>query len=263
MNKFINQKPEIKQKRISQDQSKDVLNMHQQPSKFQLTSKKEYNIIKGDIKDLLKKANENTGLDIKTFATTLGIKEDACVGHNHIALLADIYSLNTKLDKILSIHSFLQKSKLHAAKSNLYVIRCNLLKLIHGLLPQAQAKENIIELQKYISKGFHATYNIEKILKYLDMISLETIDDFISLLLSDSSPDETKMTQDDKTNIEELLNLLTNHNLHCISGFKSAYSVYKQYLTLIVHTLKVSDPTFAKISSDINIKIITLSLVKC
>jgi hypothetical protein len=102
-------------------------------------------------------------------------------------------------------------------------------------------------------------------LKCLESISIETIGEFLSAATEYSlstSPEKTNIIAQDKyKNIAQLSDLLHDHNHHWVDGFKSAYSVYKQYLTLIAHTMEVSDPTLAKISKDSLICSIVLSSI--
>lgn len=209
----------------------------QKPNKFQLTSKKEYQIIKQGIYNKI--ADSNKVFAIMDFLTnTLQMSVDPINNEEQqISLLSSLYVEDPKLQKLAELAVYKPYFKIYLEKSNLYFSRLEVMQKIHGLLPQIVSEIAIDIIKKYVSLGFNAAYSIVPIQTCLENISLELINEFKSSVEDYNKTNNT--TQLDQPKYKPFADFHPNFilfNTQLKSGFKTAYMLYKQYLTLILET---------------------------
>ena len=128
-------------------------------------------------------------------------------------------------------------------------MRFQILYRLYGQLPELLSSATKDNIQKYLSIGWNATYDVSEILRALDEISLDSINEFCDMVNETEAlsipvdEKDAKIWQDKYSKITNLHTQLEEFSTTWLQGFKSAYATYKECLTLMLASSDLQNPS--------------------
>lgn len=235
----------IKKQNDLQDQSKNkpVKTKQSITPQYKLTSKQDFEAMQQNLLESITKVTSADKIDYREILSKFTTGEINIADNQNCSLALNMINTNIKLSKFLNVFVPGQKFlNSYPLKLKLYFTRLYLLEKISFAMPEMNRLLFFSqEISKYVSRGCRATIPCEKLNTVLDNVSEELIDSFSADIKASADP-RSIVANVKYAPLQELDIPLSTFMTDITNQFKSAYTIYKNGLNMVIVNLSLIQP---------------------